>query len=106
MIFSCLMLGQPWLTLGPLLLLVRHSGITSLFLFAHLFSLLPFPRLSLASSLTFSWNRNALKALLFGLHREKRYINIYIQYNTMMHRFLEGTLFKCFITLCKCVVNM
>jgi len=33
-----------------LLLLVRHSGITSLILFARLFSLLPFPRLSLALS--------------------------------------------------------
>ena len=54
MIFSCLMLGQPWPTLG-LLLCVRHSGITSLLLFAHLFSLLPFPHLSLslALSLTF-----------------------------------------------------
>src|SRR6218665_1417043 len=40
MIFSCLMLGQPWPTLGHLLLLVRHSGITSLLIFARLFSLL------------------------------------------------------------------
>jgi len=29
----------------------------------------------------FPGTENALKALLFGLHREKRYINIYIQYN-------------------------
>jgi len=37
---------QPWPILGPLLLLVRHSGITSLLLFARLFSLLPSHRLS------------------------------------------------------------
>ena len=53
MIFSCLVLEQPWLTLCPLLPLVRHSGITSLLIFARLFSLLPFPGLSLAISLTF-----------------------------------------------------
>src|SRR6218665_154203 len=78
MIFTCLVVGQPWPTLhvGPLLLLVRHSGITSLLLFAHLFSLLPSPRLSLALSLTFFLE---LKALPSGLHREKHYINIYIQ---------------------------
>jgi len=44
-------------------------------LFARLFSLLPFPRLSLALSLTFFLE---LKALLFGFHSEKRYINIYM----------------------------
>jgi len=27
-----------------------------------------------------------MKALPFGLHREKRYTNIYIQYNTMVSR--------------------
>jgi len=48
MIFSCLVLGPPWPTLAPLLLLVCHSGITSLLMFARLFSLLPFPRLSLS----------------------------------------------------------
>src|SRR6218665_1899583 len=49
MIFSCLMLGQPWATLSPLLLLVRHSGSTFLlFIFARLFSLFSFPRLSLS----------------------------------------------------------
>ena len=42
-------------------------------------SLLPFPRLSLALSLTFFRNLNALKMFLFGLHQEKCYINIYIQ---------------------------
>src|SRR6218665_3117423 len=40
-------------TLGPLLLLVHHSGITFLLLFVRLFCLLPFPHLSLALSLTF-----------------------------------------------------
>ena len=45
--FSCLVLGQPWSTLDPLLLLVGHSGITSLLLFVRLFYLLSFPRLSL-----------------------------------------------------------
>src|SRR6218665_2517303 len=54
MIFSCLVLGQPWPTLGSLLLLVHHSGITSLLIFARLFSLLPFPRLSLSLSLSLS----------------------------------------------------
>src|SRR6218665_1536391 len=48
MIFSCVVLGQPWPTLGPLLLFVHHSGITSLLL--RLFYLLPLPRLSLALS--------------------------------------------------------
>jgi len=52
-IFSCLVLWQPWPTLGPLLLLIRHSGITSLLLFFRLFYLLPFPRLFLVLSLTF-----------------------------------------------------
>ena len=77
MIFSCLVLGQPWPTLVPLLLLVHHhSGITSLFIFDHLFFLFPFPRLSLALSLTFL---HVLKAPLFCLHCEKHYINIYIK---------------------------
>src|SRR6218665_608732 len=31
-------------------------------------------------TLPFSWNRKELKALLFGLHHEKNYINIYIRY--------------------------
>jgi len=38
-------------TLGHLLLLVRHSGITSLLNFARLVSLLPFPRLFLSLAL-------------------------------------------------------
>ena len=53
MIFSCLVLGQPWPTLGFFLLLVHHSGITSLLIFARLFSLLPFSCLSLTLSFTF-----------------------------------------------------
>src|SRR6218665_595461 len=52
-IFSCLVLGQPLPTLELLLQLVRHSAITSLLIFARLFSLLPFPHLSLALNLTF-----------------------------------------------------
>jgi len=47
MIFSSLALGPPWPTLGHLLLLVHHFGITSL-LFVRLFCLLPFSRLSLS----------------------------------------------------------
>src|SRR6218665_3440663 len=76
MIFSCLVLGQPWLTIGLLRLLVHHSRITSL-LFSLVYSLCsPFlVSLSLSLSLTFFLE---LKALLFGLHSEKRYINIYM----------------------------
>ena len=33
---------------------------------------------------------NALKALLFGLHREKRYINICIQYNHCHYRWIQS----------------
>src|SRR6218665_3182722 len=40
--------GQPWPSLGSSLLLVRHSGITSLLIYACLISLLPFPPLSLS----------------------------------------------------------
>src|SRR6218665_2210017 len=53
MIFSCLVLGETWPSLGPLLLLVRHSGITSLLLFVRLFCLLHFPRLSRLNSYLF-----------------------------------------------------
>ena len=54
MTFSCLVLGQPWPTLRPLLLWVRHSGIASLLIFCRLVSLFPLSRLSLALiSLTF-----------------------------------------------------
>src|SRR6218665_1153000 len=38
--------------------------------------------LSSLKSYLFPRTEMPLKALLFGLHREKRYINIYIQYNT------------------------
>src|SRR6218665_3838039 len=94
-IFSCLVLGQPWPILGPLLLLVRHSGITSLLIFARLFSLLPVPHLYLALSLAFFLE---LKALLFGLHREKCYINIYIQDNTIfVFAITESPLLHCTI---------
>src|SRR6218665_2074912 len=79
MIFSFLVLGQPWPTLCPLLLLVRHSGITSLappfrsfILSAHLSSFLSLSLsfslyLSLPLSLTSFLELNCTEALLFGL---------------------------------------
>src|SRR6218665_688296 len=67
----------PWLIGGVmllLLLLVHHSGIISLLLFVRLFYLPPFPRVSLALSLTvfLVGLLKCTKALLFGLHLEKR----------------------------------
>jgi len=50
-----------------------------LLLFAHSFSLRPFPRLSRLKSYLFP----GTEMLLFGLHREKRYINLYIKYNAI-----------------------
>src|SRR6218665_2607569 len=49
------------------LLMVRHSGITSLLLFAWLFSLLPFPRLSLALSLAFFLERKCTESASVSL---------------------------------------
>jgi len=57
--------------------------------FVRLFYLLPFPCLSFALSLTFFLE---LKALLVGLHHEKRYINIYIQYNTLQYNASNNTI--------------
>ena len=96
-IFPCLVLGQPWPTLGPLLLFFRHYGINSLLLFVHLFYLLPFPHLSLALSLRaylfpgteMHWKRICSAYTV----RSKRYINIYIQYNKIgIHEFATHSL--------------
>ena len=71
-IFFFLLLGQLWPKPGALHLLVLLSNC----LFVPLFSAF------LSLSLFFSWNWNALRELLFGLCREKRYVTIYIQYST------------------------
>src|SRR6218665_1154399 len=87
MIFSCLVLGQLWPTLGPLLLLVSLSGITSLLLFAHLFSLLLFPRLFRLNSYLFP-GTDTLKKRFCSAYNLKSAIKISIfntnHYNTIV----------------------
>src|SRR6218665_1395558 len=97
MIFSCLMLRQPWDTLGPLLLLFCHSGITSLLLFVRLFYLLPFPRPFLALSLTFFLELKCTESAYLWLTPSEalyKYLNI-IQYNRLQCR-----LFFCSAAVC------
>jgi len=95
MIFSCLVLGQ----LSPFLLVLCHSGIISLLIFARLFSLLPSPRLSLALSLTFFLELKCAESVSVWLTSgEAEWLNKYlytiqykykynaIQYNTFCRR--------------------
>ena len=72
-------------TLGPLLVLIRHSGITSLLLFVCLFYLLPFLRLSLALILAFFLELQCTESASVWLTpREALYQYLYtIQCNTI-----------------------
>jgi len=85
-IFSFLVLGQLWPTPCPLLLLVRHSGIASLLLFARPFSLLFIPRISIALRLTFFLVHKCTDSASLWLTPEKqRYIKP--RYNTIYNIF-------------------
>ena len=79
-------------TLGPLLLLIRHSRITSFLLFVRLFYLLPFPCLSLTLSLTIFLELKSLcmhwNASVWPTTWEALYIYIYlhtIQYSAVQY---------------------
>jgi len=93
MIFSCLVLRQPWPTPGPLLLLVSHSGITFL-LFSLVYSLCStfLVSLSLALSLTFFLDLKCTESasvwltLWEALYKYLYTIQYNIQYNSVIEK--------------------